>query len=72
MAIDCNKPVYFFDQDSGYWYKYNEVNEQFELHDRIPKLTQNFAGIGTRNLTLVGKCAIKEVYNNTFPRSETT
>ena len=31
-----------------------------------PKLTQNFAGIGTRNITKEGVEAIRNVYSNTF------
>jgi len=63
MAIDNYKPIYFFDQDSNQWFTYNYgfIVQKFEPFDSIPVLTSNFAGIGTREITLAGKNAIRQV-----------
>ena len=63
MAIDNNKPVYVFDQNTNKWYKYN-AGTWVEVE--TPILTKNFAGIGTRNLSESGKKAIEDVYRATF------
>ena len=63
MAIDNNKPVYVFDQNTNKWYKYNNGTW---VETETPTLTKNFAGIGTRNLSESGKRAIEEVYKNTL------
>lgn len=64
MAINDNKPVYVYDQVRKQWF-YN-INGQWQVFSGIPKLTKNFAGIGTRELNQDGKDAIKQVYENTF------
>lgn len=70
MAIDISKPVFFFDQKSCGWYKYlGEVNEM--RLDRFvaagpPTLTEQFAGIGTRELSDDGLQAILDCYTHTF------
>ena len=66
MAIDNNKPVFFFDQGSSQWFAYDYVSKQFYAIDYIPKLTENFAGIGTREITEDGINAIRKVYKNQF------
>lgn len=63
MAIDNNKPVYVFDQVTNRWYKYNNGNNIFEpISYTTPLLTNNFAGIGTRDLTDSGLRAIINIY----------
>ena len=64
MAIDDNKPVYVYDQVRKQWF--SNINGQWQVFSGIPKLTKNFAGIGTRELNQDGKDAIKQVYENTF------
>jgi hypothetical protein len=64
MAIQHNKPVFIFDQDDNKWYKWN-IN-QFREIDYVPKLTEKFAGIGTRQLNLNGMSAIRDLFDNTF------
>lgn len=64
MAIDDNKPVYVYDQIRKQWF--SNINGQWQVFSGIPKLTKNFAGIGTRELNQDGKDAIKQVYENTF------
>ena len=68
MAIDDNKPVYVYDQVRKQWF--SNINGQWQVFSGIPKLTKNFAGIGTRELNNDGKDAIKQVYENTFNEEE--
>ena len=68
MAIDDNKPVYVYDQTRKQWF--SNINGQWQVFSGIPKLTKNFAGIGTRKLNQDGKDAIKQVYENTFNEEE--
>jgi len=65
MAIDNNKPVYLFDQEQEKWFFYNYSTQIFEETD-VPTLTQNFAGVGTKNLNEAGRKAIRDVYAKTF------
>jgi hypothetical protein len=64
MAIDSKKEIFFFDQIGKKWNKYNYEMERFEQIDYVPKLTENFAGIGTRNINESGIKAIQEVLKN--------
>ena len=66
MAVDNNKQVYLFEQDLKTWMEYDTILEQFVRIDYTPKLTQNFAGIGTRAITDDGLQAILNVYEETF------
>lgn len=68
MAIDDNKPVYVYDQIRKQWFA--NLNGSWQVFSGIPKLTKNFAGIGTRELNQDGKDAIKQVYENTFNEEE--
>jgi hypothetical protein len=68
MAIDNNKPVYVFDQETMDWYEYSYKLNRF-IRTTTPKLTKNFAGIGSRKLTEAGKAAIRTVYAKTFTAS---
>lgn len=63
MAIDNNKDVYVFDQSRLKWYR-NRDHKWSEV--TTPKLTPNFAGIGTREITQEGIQAIRNVYALTF------
>lgn len=65
MAIDCDKPVFIYHQhpmDNG-WSRYMPVAGFEKLRGEIPKLTENFAGIGTREINEFGKSAIKSIYS---------
>jgi hypothetical protein len=59
------KPVYVFDQAKKVWMTYDYTNKKF-IQTATPKLTKNFAGIGSRTLTEAGKQAIRDVYEKTF------
>ena len=63
MAIDDGKPVYLFDQEQGTWLTLKEGSWN---RCEVPVLTQNFAGIGSRNITERGIQAIEAVYRKTF------
>ena len=67
MAIDTNKPVFFFEQNICEWFTYDYESSRFTL-TTLPKLTRNFAGIGTREINDEGLQAIGAVYENTFSR----
>ncbi len=62
MAIDNNKPVYVFEQNLNEWFIYHYPENEFKQIYSIPYLTQDFAGIGTRDLNINGEKAIKDLY----------
>jgi hypothetical protein len=66
MGIDNKKTVYFFDQPTNSWYIYIKEHKKFVQLYETPKLTENFAGIGTREITVYGESAIKKVLVETF------
>ena len=61
-AIDNKKPVFVFDQNDNYWLYYDYDDNKFEIYEGIPKLTENFAGIGTRNINNEGIRAIVSLF----------
>lgn len=69
MAIQAGKPVYVFDQKRLQWYK--NIDGDWSKSD-TPTLTNNFAGIGTREINEYGKQAIEDVYRVTFSKKMTT
>lgn len=66
MGIDTKKPVFFFNQPTNCWNTYAYDTKEFRVMYELPKLTENFAGIGTRELNDNGKKAIIEIYKHTF------
>ena len=74
MAIDCRdgRPIFFFDQDAESWYVYSTGSRRFIPNGVTPGLvTENFAGIGTRELSDAGMAAVESVYITTFLKSIT-
>lgn len=61
MAIDNNKPTFVFDQIHNRWNKFNYDKQEFEVIDYVPKLTENFAGVGTREINENGVNAIQTI-----------
>src|SRR5690606_4557657 len=53
--------IYVFDQLEGSWYSY--VDGKWVKIDRPPTPTGKWTGIGSRDLTALGKKAIKEVFD---------
>jgi hypothetical protein len=66
MAVDNRKPVFFFDQESKTWNSFDYDIMEFVIINYVPKLTENFAGIGTREINDDGMSAIMDVFENTF------
>ena len=63
MSILEDHPTYVFDQEKEKWYFWN--NNKFE-YCVTPKLSLDFAGIGTREINDAGIKAIRNVYEKTF------
>lgn len=63
MAIDMGKPVHVFDQINREWKTWD--GREFVTEPR-PYLTENFAGIGTRQINKDGIDEIRKVYQKTF------
>jgi len=71
MAINHNKPVYVYNQgkiknsyEQG-WYRYDYSTKNF-VKTEVPTLTNNFAGIGSRNVSKEDVGQIAKVYEKTF------
>ena len=62
VAIDNKKPVYVFDQNLKCWFYYDYDGDKFEIYEDVPKLTEKFAGIGTRNISNDGIRAIVNLF----------
>lgn len=67
MAIQHQVPVHFFEQEKGQWFTWDGAAWQ---ETEVPTLTQNFAGIGTRDLNDAGKRAIEAVFEKTFGQAQ--
>jgi hypothetical protein len=63
FGILTDKPVYVFDQEKEQWFFWND--NKFEVCV-CPKLTLNFAGIGTREINQSGINAIRNLYTKTL------
>ena len=67
MAINNLREVFVFDQRQLKWLRWSYSTMSFIELKETPKIkTQNFAGIGTREITSDGIKAIEEVYQKTF------
>lgn len=69
-GILSNKPTYVFNQSAEYgnevgWYMWDESTKDF-VPTSTPTLTNNFAGIGTREINDAGKQAIRDVFNTLY------
>jgi hypothetical protein len=69
MADNLGKPVYAFDQSKQQWYKYTKGTI---TKIDIPILTERFTGVGTRQINGVGRAAIAELFENTYPQQNNT
>jgi len=66
-AINNLRDVYVFDQIKLKWHRWSYSSMSFLELKETPKIeSQNFAGIGTREITTDGIKAIEEVYKITF------
>lgn len=65
LARLWKKPVFVFDQERKAWFAWN--GSKWELCVTPPSISrENFAGIGTQNLTDDGKRAIQELFARSF------
>ena len=66
-AVNNSRPLYVFDQDKDKWFRWSYTSLSFRELKGTPVITtENFAGIGTREIKPNGILAIEEVYNLTF------
>ena len=67
MAINHVREVFVYCQVSKSWFKWSYPSLKFVKLDDVPKITyQDFAGIGTRQISSDGIQAIRDVYNKSF------
>jgi hypothetical protein len=67
MGINHNKEIFVFDQIKLKWFKWSHISMSFIELKEVPKIESlNFAGIGTRQITISGENAIKDVFKKTF------
>jgi hypothetical protein len=67
MGINNKKEVFVFDQVRDKWFRWSYSTLQFVEMKDVPSITsQNFAGIGTREIQPNGIKAIKDVFEKTF------
>ena len=68
MGIQHGRDVYVFDQEKDRWYKWSYIVNSFKeiVSDSVFIYTDNFAGIGTRDIKQNGINAISIVFNNTI------
>ena len=64
LAIDNKKPIYLFEQNDNQWYYFDYESNRFEIYEKIPTLTKNFTGIGTRDINDNGIKAIVSLFEN--------
>jgi len=65
MGIDNHKSIYVFDNQ---WYEYNYDENIFKEISYIPKLTNRFAGVGSRNINENDIKAIEELFKTNFEK----
>lgn len=66
MGINHNRDCFVFDQSKNKWFRWSYSAFQF-VETEIPSITsEDFAGIGSREITPEGIMAIRQVYEKTF------
>ena len=65
MAIDHQKEVFVFDQFDEKWFRWSYITMTF-IESECPKISGDFAGIGSRQLNQSGMNAINNVFKKTF------
>ncbi len=67
MCIDEGKELIVFDQIKKSWFRWSYISNSFILLKETPKITsENFAGIGTREINEYGIQAIEDLFKKTF------
>lgn len=76
-AIMERKPTFLYNEETDSWMSFNHQLQKFVPYEGIPKLTKNFAGIGTRGVKVPNtknqyiyreksRQAIYDLFENTF------
>jgi len=69
MAIEHNKEVYVFDMKRNDWYYWSSSTMSYVRCKTYPVITKpNFAGIGSRDISMEGIEAIKKVLSKTYEK----
>ena len=69
MSINNNRDTFVFDQVKNKWFRWSYTSLSFIELAEVPKITsQDFAGVGTREINQNGIDAIKNVYQRTFSK----
>ena len=69
MGINHNRDIYVFDQTRDKWFRWSYTSLSFVEMNDVPAIeTQDFAGIGTRELQPNGLKAIRDVYEKTYKK----
>ena len=67
IGINHKRDIFVFDQEIKKWFRWSYSSFTFIELDECPKIsTQDFAGIGTRQINSDGIDAIRNLYENTF------
>lgn len=67
MGVNHNKDIYVFDQLKLSWFRWSYISLKFiEIKEEIKIKSENFAGIGTREIKPNGIKAIEDLYQKTF------
>jgi len=67
MGINNLRDVYVFDQIKLNWYRWSYISMRFiQVEGDLTIRTQDFAGVGTREITKDGIKAIEDLYKMTF------
>lgn len=66
IAIDNGRDVYVFDQENNKWFEWDYDQNKYIEYKKIPKLSSNFAGIGTRDINQSGILTIQQIYDFNF------
>ena len=70
MGINNEREIFVFDQIRDKWFRWSYISLSYiEMTDTPVISSQNFAGIGTRELHPNGLKAIRDVYEKTFNKS---
>ena len=64
LGVDNKKPIYLFEQNDNQWFYFDYESDKFEIYEETPKLTEKFAGIGTREISDNGIKAIINLFEN--------
>jgi archaellum biogenesis ATPase FlaH len=66
LARLWKKPLFVYDQQKRAWFHWSTKAKEWQLANQPVITSENFAGIGTQNLTDDGRAAIKELFMRSF------